>query len=84
MPTDDEVKRRQDDLPIDDIGAKGDSHLAPGVGALENLSEASEAEAARQDPDAVPNRLQEPEPPRPERVGPPPDPDEASNDQPPA
>ncbi len=44
--------------------------LTDGVPEGEDLDTAQEAADLDQDPDAVPNRVQEPEPPRPERVGP--------------
>ena len=44
--------------------------LTDGVPEGEDLDAAQEADDLEQDPDAVPNRAQEPEPPTPERVGP--------------
>ena len=54
--------------PISDEPAE--RPLTDGVPDGEDLDTAQEAEDLEQDPDAVPNRAQEPEPPTPERVGP--------------
>ena len=47
-----------------------DRPLADDVPNGEDVSAAQEAEDLDQDPDTVPNRLQEAQPPTPERVGP--------------
>jgi len=56
----------------DPVGGELDeeSPLTSDVPAGEDLDAAQEADDLDQDPDAVPNRAQEPQPPTPERVGP--------------
>lgn len=49
---------------------EGESPLASDVPAGEDIEAAQEAADLDQDPDSVPNRAQEPEPPRTERVEP--------------
>jgi hypothetical protein len=48
----------------------GDRPLTSDEPEGEDVETAQEAEDLEQDPDSVPNRVQEPEPPKPERVGP--------------
>jgi hypothetical protein len=56
--------------PTEERLAAGEQPLESGTPAGEDLDQAQEAKDLDQDPDAVPNRIQEPEPPTPERVGP--------------
>jgi hypothetical protein len=67
---DDAGKQRFAGTRPDEQAAAGDPGLAPDVGHGEDLDSAANADALEQDPDEVPNRIQEPEPPREERVGP--------------
>lgn len=46
-----------------------DRPLRSGAPHEEDIDQAQAADDLEQDPDEVPNRIQEPEPPRPERVG---------------
>lgn len=64
------LRKRFERTPAEEAGAGEDSGLAPQMGEGEGLSSAQDAEALRQDPDEVPNRIQEPSPPTEERVEP--------------
>jgi len=66
-------RRIRHDSTEDDLRG-GDTPLQDDVPAEEGLDAAREADDLDQDPDAVPNRTQEPEPPRPEIISPPDDP----------
>ncbi len=62
-------RRIRHDSTEDDL-AEGDQPLRSESPTGEHLDAAREADDLDQDPDAVPNRVQEPEPPRSERVEP--------------
>jgi hypothetical protein len=64
--------------PIESDPSSGDAALPPGAG--DGTGTAEDAEALRQDPDTVPNRLGDPQPPTPEVVGPLSDDDEDLED----
>jgi hypothetical protein len=65
----DSLKRLVDRKPHEEEPASEDQALAPEVGGGEDLDDSQTAEALKQDPDKVPNRIQEPEPPREEEAG---------------
>jgi hypothetical protein len=56
--------------PQDERQTTGDHPIDSDEPAGEDVDRAQEADDLDQDPDAVPNRVQEAEPPTPERVGP--------------
>jgi hypothetical protein len=62
-------RRIRHDSTEDDL-AEGDQPLQSDVPAGEDVDASREADDLDQDPDAVPNRAQEPEPPTSERVEP--------------
>ncbi|MDX6298719.1 MAG: hypothetical protein QOI51_2576 [Nocardioidaceae bacterium] len=64
------LRKRFERTPAEEAEAGEDSALAPEVGEGEDLSSAQNAEALRQDPDEVPNRIQAPSPPNEEHVQP--------------
>jgi hypothetical protein len=65
----DSLKRLLDRRPQEEDAAPEDSTLAPEVSGGEDLDDSQNAEALKQDPHKVPNRIQEPEPPREEEAG---------------
>lgn len=64
------LERRIRHDPVGDDLADGEQPLGSNVPREEGLEPSREADDLEQDPDAVHNRVQEPEPPRPEPVGP--------------
>jgi len=64
------LKKRFKSTPVEDEPAREDGPLAPDVAHEEGLDMARETEDLKQDPESVPNRLEEPAPPTPEHIGP--------------
>jgi hypothetical protein len=69
MDSADSLKRLVDREPHEEEPAAEDPSMAPDVAGGEDLDDSQTAEALKQDPHRVPNRAQEPEPPREEEAG---------------